>query len=351
MQAVADASRGITATTAVLRSETGARQLSFYPFDLRTATTQQVSMASAAAGAVCKYTRVMTGLLLSRLHEASIASGEGSLASSIPSDIKAVCEALAGSQLLAASAGALLEDPGVERLPEDIQRDVYNKVQGLSIYGCTALCHMHVLWSIMEHGVGSHQGRQLAAGLLRALRHREVQRLQVALLDQLAVHAGMDAGLAVEQGEGEQQEGQQHGGHPGQEGQQGQQGQQACGWEGSSGTWWLAREEQRQGKVLGVSWFRDESRVGGGGNTVGWLEHNHCHVLHGTLVEWEYVTGQLAGQAGVEARPPPLLAARLAARAAEALCRLCRGQGLEGAYAAAPQWELAKAQVGGWVPS
>ncbi len=52
--------------------------------------------------------------------------------------------------------------------------------------------------------------------------------------------------------------------------------------------------------------------------------------------------------ARVEARPPPLLVARLAARAAEALCRLCRGQGLEGAYAPAPEWELARAQVGGW---
>ncbi len=46
------------------------------------------------------------------------------------------------------------------------------------------------------------------------------------------------------------------------------------------------------------------------------------------------------------ARPPALLTARLAARSAEALCRLCRGEGLEGAYSPAPEWEFATAEVG-----
>ncbi len=332
MQAVADALRGMTETTAFLRSEAAVWQLSYSPFDLRAGTAQQVSISSTAAEAVCRYARLITELLLRRLHQAGTESA-GSPVSSIPPDMKAVYEALAGSQLLAASAGALLEDPGIEQLPEAVQSKVTPQMRSASAYYCTALSHTHLLWGDRAYG-GGHEGQQLAAGLLRALRHREVQRLQVALLDQLAVHAGMGAGLVVDD-QGEQQGGQQ-------------EGQQACGWEGSSGTWWLAREEQRQGKLVG--W----ERLGGAGSgqmgdedTVWWLEDFHCYVLHGTLVEWGCVTGQLAGPAGVEARPPPLLVARLAARAAEALCRLYRGQGLEGAYAAAPEWLLAKAQVGG----
>ncbi len=328
MQAVADGSRAIIATTALLRSQAGVR-------NLRSATMLNVTMAGAAAGAVCRYTHTVTQLLLIRLRGAGIGSGEGPPASSIPPDIRAVYEALAGSQLLAASAGAVLEDLSFGELPEGVIDSIYFAVNHAAAASCIAVFDTHRLCLKMAQA-GCHEGQQLAAGLLRALRHREVQRLQVALLDRLAVHAGMGAGLVVEQGEQ----------------QQGKQGEQrACGWEGGSGTWWLAREEQRQGKLLGLDpnggdacYGRDtETRW----NTAGWLEDDHCRVLHGTLKEWAFVPAQLAAQAGVEARPPPLLVARLAARAAEALCRLCRGQGLGGAYAPAPTWELAKEQVGG----
>ncbi len=144
--------------------------------------------------------------------------------------------------------------------------------------------------------------------------------LQVALLDQLAAHAGLGAELQRE----EEQQGQ---------GQQGAQGTR--GWEGSSGTWWLACEEARQGKLLGA----EESR------RAGWLEDLHCQVVNATVVEWLAADDETAATVRVPARPPPLLAARLAARAAESLCRLCRGQGLEGAYAPAPEWELGMSQV------
>ncbi len=336
MQAVADASRGMTATTALLRSQAGARQL-LAPFDLPTATKQQVSMASTAAEAVCRYARIVTDLLVFRPQGGGAGSGGAGPrpASSVPADTRAACGALAESQLLAASAGAVLDDPGVGELPEAASRNVCLEMDKAAHNCGRAVLSVHLLSSATAQ-CGAHEGQRLAEGLLRALRHREVQRLQVALLDQLAVHAGMGAGLVVDD-QGEQQGGQQ-------------EGQQACGWEGSSGTWWLAREEQRQGKVLGSgprggdgSGERDSEMHG---RTAGWLEDVHCHVLCGTLLEWESVPAQLAGQAGVEARPPPLLVARLAARAAEALCRLCRGRGLGGAYAPAPTWELAKAQVG-----
>ncbi len=335
MQAVAGASRGVTVTCALLRSETGVRQLSGPALNLSAATTQQASMASAAAAAVCRYTHTITQLLLIRLHKASIGSGAGPAASSIPPGLKPVYEALAETQLLAVSAGAVLEDPGIEALPEAVRHRVCYGVNSAAVSVCAAVVHMNLLW-VKTAQCGLHEGRQLAAGALRALRHRQVQRLQVALLDRLAVHAGMDAGLVVE-GQGAQQ------GGPG--------GQQAGGWVGSSGTWWLAREEQRQGRLLG--WDlpggdgSGEARAEARGNTAaGWLEDLHRHVLCGTLFDWGSVPAQLAGQAGVEARPPPLLVARLAARAAESLCQLCRGQGLGGVYATAPEWKLTKTQVG-----
>ncbi len=166
--------------------------------------------------------------------------------------------------------------------------------------------------------------------------------LQVALLDQLAAHAGLGAKL-----QGEEQQGQQQGQRQRQgQGHQGTQG--GRGWEGSSGTWRLACEEARQGKLLGMD---AEGGEGSGemtrSRTAGWLEDYHCHVVHVTVVDWHVASlyEQRSVPIGVLARPPPLLAARLAARAAESLCRLCRGQGLGGAYAPAPEWQLGMTQV------
>ncbi len=220
--------------------------------------------------------------------------------------------------------------------------------------------------------------------------------LQVALLDRMAVHAGMGPELGageeapVEGGKGrgekhrEAQEQEQRGfdaqerqgpstrvhaqapvaGEPeggpherprGMEQQQEQQAhgqeaparrlgqEQADGWEGSSGAWWFAREEAQQGQILGEE--GEEGRAACS-KTAGWLEGRHCNIVAATLLDWQAAEEQqLAAAAGVPAAPPPILRARLAARAAEALCRLCRGKGLAGAYAPAPQWEFAIAQV------
>ncbi len=353
MRAVTGAARSMTATSEILRSETAVRQLSGAPYELHAAAALLLSAAGSAAEAVCEYVRVVSELLWSCLHGVWTTGGGGvgqggagpSSPWSIPFDIMDACEDFAGTQLLAAAAGAVLADPWVGQLQDatTAYQEVCKQAHNAAFSCCRALVVAHTLWgSVVQRG--GREERRLAAGLLRALRHRDVQRLQVALLDQLAVHAGMGAGLVEEAqgGEARQQQG-------------GQQGQQDTGgWEGSSGTWWLAREGERQGKLLGLDSLGGEgsccdSGSGAGGGSMPWrleMEDAHCHVLYGTLFDWVGVPDHLAAEAGVAPRPPPLLAARLAARAMEAACRLCRGQGLGGAYAPAPEWQLAKAQVG-----
>ncbi len=122
-----------------------------------------------------------------------------------------------------------------------------------------------------------------------------------------------------------------------------------CGWEGSSGTWWLAREGAAQGKLLGLDGRGAKGSRKAGKNArwkaAGWLEDYHCHIMRVTVQEWLTAEPGEAAAAGVPAAPPPLLVARLAARAAEALCRLCRGQGLGGVYTPAPEWQFATTRV------
>ncbi len=177
--------------------------------------------------------------------------------------------------------------------------------------------------------------------------------LQVALLDQLAAHAGMRVGLeGGEQPEGTEavQEGQTQAQTHIRTQEQRAREQQGHAWVGGGGSWWVAQEEAGQGRVLGPT---DDERMEGSQQsgeelshrTFGWLEGHHSTVVMATLREWMWVDRELAAEAGVPAAPPPLLAARLAARAAEALCRLCRGQGLAGLYGPAPTWRFSMAPV------
>ncbi len=175
-----------------------------------------------------------------------------------------------------------------------------------------------------------------------------VRLLQVALLDRMAVHAGM--GAKLQDDEGSATGGAQLGAQARE-----QQAAQAGAWASSSGTWWLAQEEAKQGMLLGLDPLGGDGSFDGGthtrSKTAGWLEDHHCHVVYATVAEWRLVAREPAlqrvvAEAGVPAGPPPLLAARYAARAAEVVCRLCRGEGLGGAYAPAPEWEFAMAQVG-----
>ncbi len=221
------------------------------------------------------------------------------------------------------------------------------------------------------------RGIVIAGKVLRALRHDAVRRLQLSYLDRVAVHAGMWTG----QGDGT-------GGEPlsprdtgvwaythkssssssnttttstrtaGGRGTRGSKGGGSVDRSGSEGGeggggmwpgWWLARHEARKGRFLGLDpQGGDGTGEETAGHTAGWLETYHLHAAHVSLADWGDTTAEMAAAAGpgVSARPPPLAEAALACRTAEALCRLCRGQGLRGAYAPAPEWLLANCQVG-----
>ncbi len=340
LAAVAGAARGIAAMAALVHSEAGQREL-FGPTattDPTASSTQELDQclqqASFVAVTVNKYVVLLTeqaytGVWTS-LFGSSLVSPQLS-----PGAVDA-WDALADSQLLAAAAVTLVDSPDVFTLPPDrtLPRNVVcNRVQDACRYAGISMYYMQATQGAL-HSAGGSEGQQLAVGLLRAMRHVAVRRLQVALLDQQAAHAGMGAALQGEDEGEEERDG------------QGQQAAQADGWTGSSGTWWFAREEARQRRLLGVGpgacnkgRVRDMQAPCMTGDE---LEDYYCHIVHGTLGTW----GGVVASAEVPAGPPPLLVARLAARAAEALVRLCRGEGLGGAYGKAPEWQFAKAEVG-----
>ncbi len=370
------------------------------------ATAHIDGVGSLIADEVCKYTWAMA--VLSRHHvdapqgrSADMPAITVTRAITVTPEASSILGSLAESGLLAAAAAAVVDCPYVVGVAHD-------SISGAGRNAARAFVSV----AVMQHLLWSHggpEGRRLACRLLRATRHVAVRRLQVALLDQLAAHAGMGAELGggeegreeeeeeeeqrgEQQNEQAQEQGQQAHGHrgsgaqeqqeppmqvqaqgegakepeagvhqrPGGRGQQqkeqahGQQArgarlgqEQADGWEGSSGEWWFAREEAQRGQLLGLpegEWGADAVK---GSQLAGWLEGRHCNVISATLLDWQAAEEQhLAAEAGVPAAPPPLLRARLATRAAEALCRLCRGQGLGGVYGPAPQWVLSTVQVG-----
>ncbi len=341
MKVVVDAVRGMVATASLTtRSGTasgaGVRQGAaagaelYGTLDDNESAKYDMFMTTTALSVVSFASNVGSAVL-DRLNAAAFASGGPTNISSIPHSIATVAEALAESQLLAAAAAALLDCPNV-LASQRLRREMASGACAMMQQTAKKAAKMVVLMSIVQVKLQLAKGcqaRPLAAGLLRAARHEAVQRLQVALLDQLAAHAGMGAELEGE-GEGEGQEG------------------EAGAWAGSSGSWWLAREQAQRGQLLGL----EEGEAGQGefGETrsrmAGWLEDYHCHILYSAFVEWNAgAEDDLDAEAGASAAPPPVLRARLAARAAEALCRLCRGQGLGGAYAPAPTWEFAMAPV------
>ncbi len=359
MLVAADAARAVVAISQLLRSETAVQQLYGDPgyerYDVSDARDKIHEQAGIAAGTACQYTLTLAGTLFRRLCDLGVGSGNLPPSFRLPSDIARALDAISGSQLLAASAVSLVDSPPVYTITGLTQQ-----VQDRTCYSvrvaCVSAVRAMLYWQLMREElakVGGSAGKRVSGGLLRAMRHVAVRRLQVALLDQLAANAGMGEKLQ-EAGEGESCRRARSGGLAGEEQQQQQRQQQGEGWEGSSGTWWLAREEAKRRQLLGMN------QVGGDGSqlepgrtrqrTAGWLEDYHTHIVRATVVDWHGVEQQEAAAAGVPAGPPPLLAARLAARAAEALCRLCRGQGLGGAYAPAPEWQFAKAQVR-WHPS
>ncbi len=343
MSLLADTARAVLSISELLRSEAGVRQLSGPSYNIGAASLEHDGHVVSAACVVSLYTQSVAQALRQMILASGILN-DPPATTRVPRIVLAGAEELASSQLLAAAAACLTDcpPPPANSTASNSERNhhrnhmLYNARNACSSAVRAMWCMMRVQGALTQ-GCES-EGRRLAAGLVRATRHEAVQRLHMGLLDQLAAHAGMGAQLQQQQqGEEEQeQEGQQPG---------------AC-WVGRSGAWWLANEEARCGKLLGLDPAGGRGSRGECGwsrsRTAGWLEDYHCHIMYVTLMDWWYavtVEPAMAAAAGVPASPPPLLLARLAARAAEALCRLSRGQGLGGAYAPAPEWDLAMSQV------
>ncbi len=350
--AVAAAARSLVATTALVHSEAGQRDLavptSSGVTELLTGCVEETGYTAAA---VCKYMVLLSqgalqGLLPLR------AGGSGPAPSQVPSQAAHFVEVLASSELLAAAATVLVDAPPVYALKTLPDPDRNRFCLGLRAAVETAamgLYYTHEAHATLVKIVGP-EGQRLACGLLRAMRHVAVRRLQVGLLDQLAAHAGMGAALQEKR---EEQEGCKERQPPSVAPEP--ERDQAGGWAASSGAWWFAGEAARQELMVGVATPGREGPRGAGDQAHSKTtraheegqEDRHCRAVYVTLGEWFEVQREqvTAAAAGVPAGPPPLLAAQLAARAAEALCRLCRGQGLEGAYAPAPEWQFAMAPV------
>ncbi len=334
--AVADATRAVVATAAATRSETAELKRTGLPYDMA-ASAGQHQLAGSAALAVCKYTHLLAESLFMPLRKGTPGGPPPALSPALVQRFDVVID----TQLLAAAAASLVDSPPVYEDPDVLEatrNHVCCAMQGASVDAARAMfIFTRMMLRLPEGGRKNGEGLRLAEGLLRVARHEAVVRLQVGLLDQLAAHAGMGAEL----------EGQQVAQAQGQQGEQ--QAGGGGGWAGVSGAWWFANEEARQGQLLGLGTDGGSDGASRGGeqtrsNTAGWLEDYHCHVMHVTLVDW-VATGPAAALYKL-AGPPPLQFAQLAARASEAVCRLCRGQGLGGAYAPAPEWQCAMAQVG-----
>ncbi len=343
MHVVAAAVRSVVAAVALAHSQAG--QLELHGSTASTASTSgdfNVCLEVAAQTAVTVSGYVFF-LAEGVYYSVKAVGADGTPPAPIQSqpEVVRVVEALVDSHLLAAAVTALVDSPAVSALPgvdTNTRLRVCGKLQGAcKLAGIALFCVQEIQLALSE--AGGPEGQRLACGLLRAMRHVAVRRLQVGLLDQLAAHAGMGAKL-------------QEGGNVEEAAEQQQAGRvwEGDGWEGSSGTWWFAWEEAQQGRLLVMDLDAGDDGGRRGGHTtsrMGLLEDIHCHTVYGAFGTWGGGVQEqvVAAAAGVPSGPPPLLAARLAARGAEALCRLCRGQGLEGAYKLAPEWQFAMAPV------
>ncbi len=327
IRAVADAARGILAVSDLLHSGTAVRRLDRKDHH----TTVNALVVGNAAATTAWLARGAVDTLTRLLHSRHAAASRPT----VPAEATQMVEALAGSQLLAAAAAVLVDSPNLLAsvgLPPGEQGEVCRDVRNASATMARVLSKLPKLRDELVSYRGQ-EGRRLAVAFWQAVGHVSVRRLQVALLDQLAVEAGMGAGL----GECEDAEGRRTRQQRRRQQQQGEGEEE--GWAGSSGTWWFAREQAQRGELL----EEESSGTGGAGGGGGrkplrsrYLQENeHAEVLDATVALWSWRGDEAdlaAAAAGAPARPPPLLAARLTARAMEAVCRLGRGEGLDGGY-------------------
>lgn len=118
----------------------------------------------------------------------------------VPPEVTHILDALAESQLLGAAAATLVDAPNIfaaADLSADVREAFLEDIRHAADAVAMAVHSFAKLRSDLAERWGP-QGQTLAAGVARALGHEAVKRLQVALLDQLAVEAGM--GLALGEG-------------------------------------------------------------------------------------------------------------------------------------------------------
>ncbi len=337
MKALANAARAVVAVSELLRSEAAARQLAGPTFEVVTFSAATDMLLADTASAVGLYVKGMTDALSSLLCGPRAAASRPK----VPNEATQIVEALVESELFAAAAATLVDSPNAFASA------------GLSASGLQEVCQeMRTACGSLAGAVGQlallrdelascrgQEGARLAAGLWRMGQHGAVRRLQVALLDQLAAEAGMGARLEEAGQEPEEAEvGQERPEENAQQQQQEEAEAEAGGWGGSSGTWWFAKEEAERGQLLGMESGRGRGRGGSPPERDRCEQESyHCEVMGATIGWWYGTEPDLVAGAGVPAaRPPPLLAARLTARATEALCRLYQGKGLDGGYGPEP---------------
>ncbi|KXZ46684.1 hypothetical protein GPECTOR_41g648 [Gonium pectorale] len=331
-------------------------------FDAGCCLVQATATHSNAALAACKHCWMACCLMANRLDAdgddfAAPAGGSGAPASSAAAatvPVTALVDALSSSGLVPAAAAMLLQPPAVgdsllpraPGLPYPEDRTAAN-VHGAAREMGQALCVLQCVYMRLLLAAGGSPSAPGVAELGRLLDDTEVAALRLAMLQRLAAHGGLQPppppppppqGEAAEAGALALRRGGGGGGGAG--------GGGGGGAEPLHEWWWLARVEARRGAVTGSS----SSTGGAAGGTVGWLEDAHCHAICVSLGYWRRselrclrsllpprLHPSLA--APPPGAPPPLALARLAARTAEALCRLYRGQGLGGAYGPGPpEW-------------
>ncbi len=332
IQAVADAVRGMMATAALLSSDKGARQLA-EKHEGPASGRPRDYLVPAVAQAVWAYAKAVTDVLVRRLN-----GEEGEAGVSLPPPLTGlqsvdILDTVIKSELLAAAAATVVgcPSPFADRpFPETARDSVCRQIEAASFRAADTLGSVAKLQRmLLEGGREECGGPRLALGLIHSVQHEAVQRLQVGLLDQLAAHAGMGAQLL---------DGHKGSGAGGQK-QLGREEKEAKAgaWVARSGAWWLATEEAKRGQPLAMTQLGPSGGDGavlahGAAATAGLLQMHYANVARATIVPWHSLP-----PGSVAARPPPLLLARLTARAAEALCRLGRGQGLDGACTPVPE--------------
>ncbi|KXZ47907.1 hypothetical protein GPECTOR_32g520 [Gonium pectorale] len=296
-----------------------------------------------AVGTRCKgalfsarYAQIASTLLVNRMNTCGLATS--GTAAPLPAPVAELVDALSSSGLVPVAAGMILQPPlVVNGVPIPWGPGIPYPKNRTAIEIHAAAREVSIAMNVLQGararlvGAGGSTSAPGVAQLGRLLEHRKVAALRHVMLQRLAAHGRLqpqppEEGVAAE------------GGADGAE---------------DAYVWWLTRKEVQDGPVTdrGITGFDDRT-----GNTAGWLEDDHCHAVLVSLGYWrgtelrELPPDLRRRLAPPASAPPPEVIARLAARTAEALCRLYHGQGLGGAYGpGAPEWLFAR-NAGALVP-